>query len=124
MSSPLTSAEDTDLEGEMIALLVDTVAVQTVNSTGTATGTTKTYTTDSGRDAVPCLFARPRAVERIANGVTVTETEYPVWFTAATVPARTKALLAVDGSRYQVTGVNPDTAWSDLVEVRAARIGG
>jgi len=121
--SNFTAAEDAALESDMADLLVDTVAVQTPTTTRTATGTTTTYATDTGRGAVPCLWAKPRAVERISGGLTVTETEYPVWFTAATVPRRTQALLATDGTRYQITGVNPDTGWSDMVEVRAARVG-
>ena len=124
MGSALSSAQLAAWQSKLAALLLpDTVAVQTATEHRTGTGVTYTYATDTGRDAVACRIDPAQTVERVVNGLTVTQTEWPIWFAVGTQPARTKALLAADGTRYQVTQVAPVTTWTELVEVRAARVG-
>jgi len=123
MGSALSADQLTAWRAQLAArLLPDTLDVQTPHEQRTSSGVLYTYTTD--RAAVPCRIDPAQTVERQSGAITVTQTEYPIWFTTDTVPTRTQVLRAADGTRFQIIAVAPVTAWTGLVEVRAARIGG
>lgn len=126
MSSAISSTQVATWQAKLAALLLpDTVAVQSVATPTTYTGTVPTYTTDTDREAVPCRIDPPKLVERVtAGGLTVTQTEYPLWFAVETEPGRTKVLLTPDGTRFNIIEVVPEVAWTGLVRVQAARVGG